>query len=116
MSFKKPFRAVPIRPGERYRNHRPRSLHAGKMSNVRFALLACALSAATVGSTWFFSRHNPSPAGEWDLLQSSPDVYYADCNAARAAGVTPIHKGQAGYRTELDADADGIACEPYRKW
>lgn len=41
-------------------------------------------------------------------------TYYPSCRAARAAGVTPLHRGTPGYRTGLDADGDGIACEPYR--
>lgn len=42
---------------------------------------------------------------------SSSNVYYANCTAARAAGVTPIYSGQPGYRSSLDRDNDGIACE-----
>lgn len=41
-------------------------------------------------------------------------VYYARCSEARAAGVAPIRAGQPGYRSGLDADGDGVACEPYR--
>jgi micrococcal nuclease len=41
------------------------------------------------------------------------DVYYPSCAAARAAGAAPITMGRPGYRPELDADGDGIACEPY---
>ena len=37
--------------------------------------------------------------------------YYANCAAARAAGVAPIHLGEPGYRTALDGDKDGVACE-----
>jgi endonuclease YncB( thermonuclease family) len=44
------------------------------------------------------------PAGE----------YYRNCAAARAAGAAPLHPGQPGYRPEMDADSDGVACEPYR--
>lgn len=40
-------------------------------------------------------------------------VYYPNCAAARAASVAPINRGEPGYRDELDADGDGIACEPY---
>lgn len=36
---------------------------------------------------------------------------YENCDAARAAGVTPIKKGELGYDTVLDRDRDGIACE-----
>ena len=25
----------------------------------------------------------------------------------------PLHRGAPGYRRELDADGDGVACEPY---
>jgi hypothetical protein len=38
-------------------------------------------------------------------------VVYANCTAARAAGVTPLHRGEPGYSTKLDRDRDGIACE-----
>ena len=44
----------------------------------------------------------PTPGG---------DVYYANCAAARAAGVAPIRVGQPGYRSALDGDKDGMACE-----
>lgn len=39
------------------------------------------------------------------------EVYYKDCAAAKAAGVAPLHRGEPGYRTGLDRDGDGIACE-----
>ena len=39
------------------------------------------------------------------------DVYYANCAAARAAGVAPLYAGQPGYRLQMDGDRDGIACE-----
>ncbi len=38
-------------------------------------------------------------------------VYYANCSAARAAGVAPLHLGEPGYRPGLDGDRDGVACE-----
>lgn len=44
---------------------------------------------------------------------SEGSVYYRHCADARAAGVAPIYAGQPGYREGLDADGDGIACEPY---
>lgn len=39
------------------------------------------------------------------------DVYYENCDAARAAGVTPIREGEPGYAPHLDRDGDGVACE-----
>jgi hypothetical protein len=40
--------------------------------------------------------------------------YWRRCDDARAAGSAPIYRGEPGYRDWLDADNDGIACEPYR--
>lgn len=51
--------------------------------------------------------HTPQPT----QAPQSSNVYYANCTAARAAGVTPIYRGQSGYAPHLDRDNDGIACE-----
>ncbi|GAB08979.1 hypothetical protein GOARA_026_00080 [Gordonia araii NBRC 100433] len=37
--------------------------------------------------------------------------YYENCDAVRADGADPLHKGQDGYAAHLDRDDDGIACE-----
>lgn len=36
---------------------------------------------------------------------------YRNCREARAAGATPLYRGQAGYNPRLDRDGDGVACE-----
>ncbi len=51
----------------------------------------------------------PAPVPVADLPLA--DVYYKNCTAARAAGVTPLYMGDPGYRTALDGDKDGVACE-----
>lgn len=43
--------------------------------------------------------------------QRDGSPYYLNCAAARAAGVTPILRGQPGYGRHLDRDGDGVACE-----
>ena len=55
----------------------------------------------------------PEPADAPAPLPAPPrgDVYYANCAAARAAGVAPLYTGQPGYRLQMDGDKDGIACE-----
>ncbi|MEO8175458.1 MAG: excalibur calcium-binding domain-containing protein [Sphingomicrobium sp.] len=52
------------------------------------------------------------------VASATPDrsVYYSGCNAVRAAGKAPLHAGQPGYRSEMDGDGDGIACEPHRRF
>jgi hypothetical protein len=39
-------------------------------------------------------------------------AYYHRCADAHTAGAEPLHRGEPGYRPQLDADNDGIACEP----
>ncbi|MFJ7210916.1 excalibur calcium-binding domain-containing protein [Amycolatopsis sp. NPDC098790] len=38
-------------------------------------------------------------------------VYYSSCAQAKAAHATPLYAGQPGYRSGLDRDHDGVACE-----
>lgn len=55
---------------------------------------------------------------QWLLERQAREqlIYYPNCAAARAAGAAPIRIGQPGYRLGLDADLDGIACEPIPAW
>ncbi|WP_454730401.1 GmrSD restriction endonuclease domain-containing protein [Cellulosimicrobium protaetiae] len=39
------------------------------------------------------------------------EAYYKNCDAVRAAGKAPIHRGEPGYSGKLDRDGDGIGCE-----
>lgn len=74
---------------------------------MRLGLLkpAVFLGAALVYEWW-----NQPTAEQLKVEQSA---YYPNCAQARAAGVAPIYRGQPAYRDALDADGDGIACEPY---
>ncbi len=38
---------------------------------------------------------------------------WRSCGEVREAGVAPLFRGDPGYNLFLDADGDGIACEPY---
>lgn len=38
-------------------------------------------------------------------------VYYANCAEVVAAGAAPLYAGTSGYRSGLDGDGDGVACE-----
>jgi micrococcal nuclease len=38
-------------------------------------------------------------------------VYYSSCAKVRAAGKAPLMKGEPGYRSALDADHNGVACQ-----
>ena len=43
-------------------------------------------------------------------------VSYSGCSEVRAAGKAPLYAGQPGYRSSMDGDGDGIACEPHRRF
>jgi hypothetical protein len=86
-------------------------------------LVAAVILGLTGGYAW--SKYaKPSPAQVANSAkvpsakpgQTATDieesVYYADCNAVRAAGKAPIYPGQPGYRPELDPSGTGVACIP----
>ena len=54
-------------------------------------------------------KKDPPPAPKQD--DSSGSAYYKNCDAVRAAGAAPIHRGDPGYAKHLDRDGDGVGCE-----
>ena len=66
------------------------------------------------GSGWFGG--SDSGSGEGSEEEATPESelqkeFYANCKEAKAAGAAPLYKGDPGYRSDLDRDGDGIACE-----
>ena len=55
---------------------------------------------------------NDQPLSIAGSSSANSSVYYRYCDEARAAGAAPLYRGQPGYRSKLDRDGDGIACEP----
>ncbi len=53
--------------------------------------------------------HKKAPAKK--VVRKSSSVYYKNCAAARKAGAAPLHRWSPGYRSGLDRDNDGVACE-----
>lgn len=53
----------------------------------------------------------PAPPPSAAPPPPSASAYYPNCAAARAAGAAPLRVGEPGYRSGLDGDGDGIACE-----
>ena len=52
-----------------------------------------------------------SGSGPTQPTSNGSSVYYANCTEVRNAGAAPIYRGQPGYRSALDRDGDGVACE-----
>ena len=55
-------------------------------------------------------EYPPAPVPEPETAPTQ-NVYYPNCKAAKAAGAAPLYQGEPGYRSELDRDQDGVACE-----
>lgn len=89
------------------------------------SLLRPALAGLAIGASLFLVLTNwngIASAGTKTLSALSNPVQqvrpasglsYRNCKAARAAGAAPVYAGQPGYGPHLDADGDGIGCEPY---
>lgn len=122
MSFKKPFRAVPIREGKRYRRQRKRKEPLPALGLIGGAALigtAIGIGSAATGDGGVAAvtgklKSLAVSAGWMRANAPQPGAYYRGCDEARAAGVAPLYAGEPGYREEMDGDGDGIACEPYR--
>jgi hypothetical protein len=73
-----------------------------------------ALGAALGGGTFLvLDKMNPSAnhGSEFSLR----DPYYQTCREAFQDSRANMRRGDPGYRAELDADNDGIACEPFQR-
>ncbi len=90
----------------------------------KFLMLTALLSAGMFGGVWVATAppaQGDTAAGTDVVSDTSAieapaieaSVYYPGCNAVRAAGKAPLHRGEPGYRDEMDGDGDGIACEAY---
>jgi hypothetical protein len=75
-------------------------------------LETCTGPAATVPPASPPPAPPASPATAPPATTGAPgEPYYSNCAAARAAGAAPLHQGEPGYRSGLDGDHDGTACE-----
>ena len=102
MSFKKTFQAKPVILGPYWRAEQKR---VARTSRVRQAgtIVIVMLLGSLVGLAWAF----------WNSQSATALIYYPNCASARLANAAPINRGTPGYRSALDADDDGVACEPY---
>ena len=72
-------------------------------------------AALAFAATWFLMPRMKTltmSAEERAAIENS--VTYSGCNEVRALGKDPIYAGEPGYRTTMDGDGDGEACEPFR--
>ncbi len=68
-------------------------------------------NANSLGQT---ATRGSGPAPSTSTGRSSGGLYFRSCDEARRAGYSSMWAGTPGYRTGLDGDGDGVACEPHR--
>ena len=102
MSFKKPFKSEPVILGPYWRAEEMRLRRRKRLRQIGMIALLTSL-IFLVGMM----------ATNWTSVRAMLPTYYPSCAWARAAGAAPISRGSPGYRSGLDADDDGVACEPY---
>lgn len=56
------------------------------------------------------ARAKPAPAPAPEPAPA-PAQYFSNCSEAKRAGAAPLYAGSPGYRSGLDRDGDGVACE-----
>ncbi len=59
-----------------------------------------------------FGGPTPMAAPPASAQAGAPRRFFNTCTDARAAGFNSIRRGEPGYAPHLDADNDGVACEP----
>lgn len=122
MSFRKPFRAVPIKLGEHYQ--RKRRVRERRSAINLLGIAAAAGASIGIGSVAFSEDGRSQLAQSMKAVSAKAGItrarepqqgdYWSRCAEAKAAGTFPIYLGEPGYRDGLDGDSDGIACEPHR--
>lgn len=83
---------------------------AEKDAMVRI-LSDCGADGIAAGDSPVAGDNAAAPPAPEDVPADPAGVYYANCSAARAAGAAPLYRGDPGYRSGMDGDNDGVACE-----
>ncbi|WP_102126378.1 excalibur calcium-binding domain-containing protein [Deinococcus planocerae] len=63
------------------------------------------------GQAGYVARSFVRPVTGSARLTGPGAVYYRSCAAMRAANAAPVRLGKPGYRTALDRNGNGVACE-----
>ena len=75
------------------------------------ASAAAAAAAAAEAAEKAAQEKAAQEAQQAEEAAQKPQAYYRNCAEAKAAGAAPLYQGDPGYRSALDRDHDGVACE-----
>jgi hypothetical protein len=84
--------------------------HSDQSLSLRDIAFFAALAFA--GTWWAIPKVELMLMSAEERAAIENSVTYSGCDEVRALGKDPIHAGEPGYRTTMDGDGDGIACEP----
>jgi hypothetical protein len=74
------------------------------------AIVGTAIGASSIMMPRWLARQSATTE---QRLQTEMSASYSGCREVRSAGKAPLLRGEPGYRTWMDGDDDGIACEDY---
>lgn len=84
-----------------------------KKKPVRWGIALLALLGAAALTQLVIWEYQKIEARKLALSAIPQGKVWRSCGEVRAAGVAPLFKADPGYNSFLDADGDGVACEPY---
>ena len=75
--------------------------------------IATFAAIAFAGTLWAMPKIELATMSPEERAAIENSVTYSGCNEVRALGKDPIRAGEPGYRSSMDGDGDGNACEPH---
>ena len=94
-----------------YRRRRPSRPESTLQTAKRYGVIAVAsgLGLAFGANAWDSAQERQA------ILDALPPGHvFSNCDQVRAAGAAPLYRNERGFSGRLDADGDGVGCEPYR--
>ncbi|MCM3257082.1 excalibur calcium-binding domain-containing protein [Paenibacillus lautus] len=77
------------------------------LKDIAFGLLGVAVFIGVVLLFWSI----PHYLGVKPAVVTEKKMYFINCSDAFSQGYSNIYENEYGYRSELDRDSDGVACE-----
>ena len=95
-------------------SHR-RRVRPARRFQPSFAIVVALTSVGAFSLTWFLITPSAPGAAIVAYVETrTTDQHYSGCAAVRAAGRKDIPRWDPSYRSWMDGDGDGLACEPPR--
>ncbi|MNS04242.1 Excalibur calcium-binding domain protein [compost metagenome] len=92
-----------------------RHVRSARRFQPSFTVVVALTAIVAFSVTWFLITPSaPRAAIDAYVKTRTTDQHYSGCTAVRAAGRKDILRWDPSYRSWMDGDGDGLACEPAR--